>query len=73
MIPAQLPSHTTIAHKTGEISNASHDAGIVYLPERQPYVVAILSEVKPDSDGRRETVAKISKAVFDHVVGQAAT
>jgi beta-lactamase class A len=72
MIPALLPSHTTVAHKTGEISNASHDAGIVYLPERQPYVVAILTDVKPDSDCRRETVAKISKAVFDQIVKQAA-
>ena len=70
MIPARLPSHVTAAHKTGEISTACHDAGIVYLPERQPYVVAILTQVNLDTDGRRETVAKISKAVFDFVVGE---
>jgi beta-lactamase class A len=70
MLPAQLPSHATVAHKTGEISTASHDCGIVYLPERQPYVVAILTEVKADADQRRETVAKISKAIFDFIVGE---
>lgn len=68
MIPAPLPSHATVAHKTGEISTACHDAGIVYLPERQPYIVAILTEVEGESDNRRETVAKISKAVFEAVV-----
>lgn len=72
MIPAQLPSHITAAHKTGEISTACHDAGIVYVPERKPYVVAILTEVKSDAGSRRETVARISKAIFDFVVGEPA-
>lgn len=70
MLPAKLPSHATAAHKTGEISTACHDCGIVYVPERQPYVVAILTEVKTDADHRRATVAKISKAIFDAVVGE---
>jgi beta-lactamase class A len=64
MIPAGLPSHATVAHKTGEISTVCHDAGIVYLPEREPYIVAILTEVDPSKNGRRETVAKISAAVY---------
>jgi len=72
MIPAGLPSHATVAHKTGEISTVCHDAGIVYLPEREPYIVAILTEVNSDSDGRRETVAKISQAVYEVVTGKEA-
>jgi len=64
MIPAGLPPHATVAHKTGEISTASHDIGIVYLPEREPYVVAILTEFDPDRNGRRETVAAISEAIY---------
>src|SRR5207249_6405311 len=40
-IPAGLPSgvraRACIANKTGEISVAAHDAGIVFLPPRQPY------------------------------------
>src|SRR5207247_3319780 len=44
MIPAGLPAHATIAHKTGEISTACHDIVIVYLPGREPYIAAILTE-----------------------------
>lgn len=67
MIPAGLPPHATVAHKTGEISTVCHDAGIVYLPERAPYIVAILTEVDSNRNGRRETVAKISRAVYETV------
>ncbi|MBA3273673.1 MAG: serine hydrolase [Chthoniobacterales bacterium] len=70
MIPAGLPSHATVAHKTGEISTVCHDAGIVYLPEREPYIVAILTEVDPNKNGRRETVAKISAAIYEAVTGK---
>jgi beta-lactamase class A len=64
MIPAGLPAHATVAHKTGEISTACHDIGIVYLPEREPYVAAILTEFDPETEGRRETVAAISEAIY---------
>jgi beta-lactamase class A len=64
MIPASLPAHASVAHKTGEISTACHDAGIVYLPEREPYILVVLTEVSPESTGRREAIAKISEAVF---------
>jgi beta-lactamase class A len=70
MIPAGLPTHATAAHKTGEISTACHDAGIVYVPERQPYIVAILTEVQSAGDSRRATVASISKAVYESVTGK---
>jgi beta-lactamase class A len=72
MIPAPLPSHASVAHKTGEISTACHDAGIVYLPEREPYILVVLTEVPADSNGRRETIAKISEAVFQSLTGQEA-
>jgi beta-lactamase class A len=72
MIPAPLPAHASVAHKTGEISTACHDAGIVYLPEREPYILVVLTEVPADSNGRRETVAKISEAVFQSLTGQEA-
>jgi beta-lactamase class A len=64
MIPAGLPAHATVAHKTGEISTACHDVGIVYLPEREPYIAAILTEFDADRDGRRETVAAISEVIY---------
>lgn len=70
MIPAALPAHASVAHKTGEISTACHDAGIVYLPEREPYIVVVLTEVAAESNGRREAIARISEAVFQMLTGQ---
>src|SRR5881397_4370520 len=69
MIPAGLPAHAAVAHKTGEISTACHDMGIVYLPEREPYIAVILTEFDSEQDGRRETVAAISEAIYRSVTG----
>jgi beta-lactamase class A len=69
MIPAGLPSHAAVAHKTGEISTACHDMGIVYLPEREPYIAVILTEFDSEREGRRETVAAISEAIYCSVMG----
>jgi beta-lactamase class A len=69
MIPARLPAHAAVAHKTGEISTACHDMGIVYLPERQPYILAILTEFDAERDGRRETVAAISEVIHRSLTG----
>jgi beta-lactamase class A len=68
MIPAPLPAHASVAHKTGEISTACHDAGIVYLPEREPYILVVLTEVAAETNGRREAIAKISEVVFHSLV-----
>jgi beta-lactamase class A len=69
MIPAGLPAHAVVAHKTGEISTACHDMGIVYLPEREPYLAVILTEFDSEREGRRETVAAISEAIYRSVMG----
>ena len=70
MIPAGLPAHATVAHKTGEISTACHDVGIVYLPEREPYIAVILTEFHPEQNGRRETVAAISEMIYRSLTGK---
>jgi len=69
MIPAGLPPHAAVAHKTGEISTACHDMGIVYLPEREPYIAVILTEFDSEKEERRETVAAISEAIYHSVMG----
>jgi beta-lactamase class A len=69
MLPARLPAHAAVAHKTGEISTACHDIGIVYLPEREPYIAVILTEFDSEGNGRRETVAAISGAIYRLIVG----
>ena len=68
-IPAGLPAHARVAHKTGEISTIAHDAGIVYLPKRKPYVVAILTEWDPRTTGRSPTIAAASYMVYEHLMG----
>jgi beta-lactamase class A len=64
-IPAGLPDDARVANKTGDISTVAHDAGIVYLPEREPYVIAILTEWAPDTAGRKDAIAKISRTVYE--------
>jgi beta-lactamase class A len=67
MIPAMLPSTTEVAHKTGEISTCTHDAGLVLLPGRHPYAVAILTEHAPDAEAPQKAVAKVSRAVYEFI------
>jgi beta-lactamase class A len=68
-IPAGLPADARVAHKTGEISTIAHDAGIVYLPKRKPYVVAVLTEWEPATSGRSPTIAAASYMVYEHLTG----
>ena len=40
-LPSELPAGTTIAHKTGNLGFATHDAGIVYTPSGPRIVVGM--------------------------------
>ncbi len=62
-IPAGLPPGARVAHKTGEISTVAHDAGVVYLPGRAPYVLVILTRWAPERGRRQETIARLTAAV----------
>lgn len=64
-IPALLPKGARVAHKTGEISTIAHDAGVVYLPKRKPYVLVILTEWDSAASGRSRTIAAISHAIYE--------
>ena len=67
-IPAGLPDATRVAHKTGNISTVHHDAGIVFLEGRQPYVLVVLTQF--DESGSRGTaVAEVSRDVFECLSG----
>jgi len=67
-IPAGLPAVARVAHKTGEISTIAHDAGIVYLPKRKPYVVAILTEWDAETSGRSPTIAAASYMLYEYLM-----
>jgi beta-lactamase class A len=62
-IPAGLPKAARVAHKTGNISTVHHDAGIVYLEERKPYVLVVLTSFDQQT-GRTAAVAEVSRDIF---------
>jgi beta-lactamase class A len=65
-IPAGVPDEARVANKTGEISTVSHDAGIVYLPDRDPYIVVVLTEweAEGDTSPRRALIADLSRLIL---------
>lgn len=67
-IPAGLPKAVRVAHKTGNISTVHHDAGIVYLDGRKPYVLVILTSF-PAEQGRGTAVAEVSRDIFNTLAG----
>ncbi len=63
-IPLLLPAETVCRHKTGELPGAEHDAGIILSPGCS-YVVAIMSDELSDSARGCQTIAQISRIVYD--------
>ncbi|HVT05576.1 MAG TPA: serine hydrolase [Thermoanaerobaculia bacterium] len=67
-IPKWLPKAARVAHKTGNISTIHHDAGIVYLENRKPYVLVILTAFDAQT-GRSSAVAEVSRDIFSTLAG----
>ena len=65
-IPAGLPKAARVAHKTGNISTVHHDAGIVYVEDRKPYVLVVLTQFPADS-GRGTAVADVSRDIYNAI------
>ena len=68
IIPALLPEEVRIAHKTGSITGVKHDSGLIVLPTGHKYVLVLLSKELVDEDKGVETLALISKKVYEYVV-----
>jgi beta-lactamase class A len=66
-LPDSIRSAARVAHKTGDISTVSHDAGIVLLPGRPPYIVVLLTESDGDAKRRLEIATTVSAAVYESV------
>ncbi len=64
-IPAGLPTGTRVAHKTGSITKIYHDAGIVYVPKRKPYVIVVLTRGFAEEKRAHQLVAEISRQVYE--------
>ncbi|MBI2327963.1 serine hydrolase [Candidatus Curtissbacteria bacterium] len=61
-IPKYLPEGVKVAHKTGELDNLRHDAGIV-LGKNSHYIFVFLSET-PVPEETSEQIAQLSKKIY---------
>ena len=66
-IPRELPDGTVVAHKTGNWTDATHDAGIVY-GRRSTYVMVLMSDLGFDSDASL-VEADLAKIAWDYFEG----
>jgi beta-lactamase class A len=73
-IPAGLhrQSGAVVAHKTGWISSARHDAAVVKLPDGRRYVLVLLATdfgANAEGDARvKETTRRMSRAVWEAMI-----
>lgn len=69
-IPALLPPDVKVAHKTGWTGEHFHDIGIVFLPNRQPYVISLFTHGFPEDDENQahRCMAEISKIIYEGIV-----
>ncbi len=70
IIPAHLPEEVKVAHKTGWISTANHDSGIVILPDGRQYVLVLLSKNWDSSENSTALLAELSEMVYKYYVGE---
>jgi beta-lactamase class A len=65
-IPAGLPKGTVVAHKTGSINAGYHDAAIIEVPGRKPFVLVVMTRGIEDEPKAHKLVAEIARTVYDH-------
>jgi len=68
LIQAGLPAGTPFVHKTGDIGNMLGDAGIVYLPSGQHYIVVILAQRPYNDIAGVNFIKSASSIIYNHMV-----
>lgn len=71
-IPAGVPKGVRVAHKTGEITSHSHDAAIVYPPDRSPYILVVLTRGVSNAAIADQMIRDLSSLVYAHNTARAA-
>ena len=71
MLVRGLPTGTAFAHKTGAVSNARTDAGVIYLKGKPAVVICVLTDENADQrwlvdNDAQVVIGKIGRAVYDH-------
>ena len=67
-LPESVRGRARVANKTGEISTAAHDAGLVFLPDRKPFALVVLSEWPQGNGNRQAALGQVVSAVYRHLV-----
>ncbi|MET7945878.1 serine hydrolase [Micromonospora sp. NPDC005324] len=64
-IPAALPPGVPVAHKTGDLPDASHDVGYYLIPGTETAVAFLTAGPMATGD---ETVRRMARTVYDFLV-----
>lgn len=67
LIKAGLPENVSFIHKTGDIGTMLGDAGIVYLPSGQRYIVVILAMRPHNNINGRLYIQEASKIIYNYM------
>ena len=68
LIAAGLGEGAVFAHKTGDIGTMLGDAGIVYAPNSQKYIIVILANRPYNSPQGKEFIVKASNLIYKSIV-----
>lgn len=66
IIPAQLPHHIRIDHKTGELDGMNYDCGIVY-GQGHTYILCMMAENVKDEPQVFYDMSNMSLAIYDKI------
>ena len=63
-IPGGVPIGTPVSHKTGTLAGISDDVGIVTLPDKRKFAIAIFTDGIADGPVRAKIIADATRAAF---------
>jgi beta-lactamase class A len=69
-IPALLPNFVKVAHKTGWTGPFHHDTGIVYTPDRKPYVLSLMTRgfTEAQENEAHACMAILSRQIYETIL-----
>ena len=67
-IPVRLPTATKVAHKSGWVDGVSHDAGIVYPPDTEPFVFVMCTTTDLEAKAATNLIGDAAAAAWRDLV-----
>jgi beta-lactamase class A len=68
-IPLRLPAGTKVAHKSGWVEGVSHDAGVVYPLDAEPFVFVMCTTTDLEATAATDLIADAAAAAWHDLVG----